>query len=93
MLATHPAVADVACVGVPNADLGEEVRAVVELRTGIERSAELAHELIGHCEGLLAKQKWPRGVDFTNALPRSAAGKVQRKALRESYWADQGRTI
>ena len=93
VLATHESVADVACVGVPDDDMGEAVRAVVELRPGFEGSEELAAELIAHCQGQLAKQKWPRAVDFIDALPRSAAGKVLRRSLRDAYWQEAGRSI
>lgn len=93
VLATHSAVADVACVGVPNDQLGEEVKAVVQLLEGIEPGDSLAEELIGHCSQRLAKQKLPRSVDFVAELPRSHAGKVQRKALRDRYWIEQHRQI
>ena len=93
VLATHAAVSDVACVGVPHADWGEAVKAVVQLRDGTAASSALEAELIAHCEDRLARQKLPRSVDFVSALPRSQAGKVQRKALRDSYWQDQERQI
>ncbi len=89
VLASHPAVGDVACVGVPHEELGEEVKAVVQLREGATSNSSLEAELIALCEDQLAKQKLPRSVEFVNELPRSQAGKVQRRALRESYW--QGR--
>ncbi len=86
VLARHPAVADVACVGVPHPDWGEEVKAVVLLCEGASASEALAEELIAFVKPQLAKQKWPRSVDFVDALPRNAAGKVQRKQLRARYW-------
>lgn len=86
VLIKHPAVQDVACVGVPNVDLGEEVKAVVQL---VEGASATADELIAHCDGSLAKQKWPRSVDFVDEIPRSEAGKVYRRALRDSYWQNQ----
>lgn len=93
VLASHPSVGDVACVGVPNADWGEEVKAVVQLRDGFTGSVNLEAELIAHCSNQLANQKLPRSVDFVNELPRSHAGKVQRKALRDTYWEGHERQI
>lgn len=93
VLAQHPAVLDVACVGAPNEEWGEEVRAIVQLRPGIEGGDDLAAEIVAFCDGRLARQKHPRGVDFIEALPRSEAGKVQRRALRERYWQGRDRAI
>jgi long-chain acyl-CoA synthetase len=93
VLATHEAVADVACVGVPHDELGEQVKAVVQLRENHNADQSLAAELISLCASKLAKQKLPRSVDFVTELPRSHAGKVQRKALRQTYWQDQLRQI
>ena len=89
----HRAVADVACVGVPNEDLGEEIKAVVELRPGFTPDAALRQSLTDFCVEHLAKQKWPRSIDFVAELPRSEAGKVLRRALRERYWAGRERQI
>jgi long-chain acyl-CoA synthetase len=93
VLSNHPSVSDVACVGAPNTEWGEEVKAVVRLRDGFSASADLEQELIALCAAQLAKQKLPRSVDFVDELPRSHAGKVQRKALRETYWEDRERQI
>jgi len=93
VLSTHQAVADVACVGVPHKELGEQVKAVVQLRDNYNADQALAAELISLCASKLAKQKLPRSVDFIVELPRSHAGKVQRKALRQTYWQDQQRQI
>ncbi len=88
MLTRHPAVADVATIGVPNEAYGEEVKAVVELRADAEPSPALARELIDHCRAHLAGFKCPRSVDFVEALPRTDAGKLLRRRVRERYWPE-----
>lgn len=89
LLTTHPKVADVAVFGVPNEDLGEEVKAVVELMPGIEPSNELEAELIAFCQQHLAIQKSPRSIDFIDTLPRLPTGKLYKKELRDQYWKDR----
>ena len=93
VLLTHPAVGDVCCVGVPNREWGEEVRAVVELREGFEPSPALAAQIVEHCRAHLAHFKCPRRVDFAEALPRLDSGKIQRRVVREPYWAGHEKRI
>jgi long-chain acyl-CoA synthetase len=85
VLFTHPAVADVATIGVPNAEWGEEVKAIVQLLPTWEPSAELADELMAYCRHRLTHYKCPRSVDFTTELPRQENGKIYKRLLREQY--------
>jgi len=88
LLITHPKVADAAVFGVPNADLGEEVKAVVQPMEGIEHDEALAQELMKFCIDNLAKYKCPRSIDFDSALPRLPTGKLYKRVLRDKYWGD-----
>ncbi len=87
LLITHPKVADAAVFGVPNADLGEEVKAVVQPIPGVEPGPELALELMAFCAEHLSRQKCPRSVDFSVQLPRLPTGKLYKRVLRDPYWA------
>lgn len=93
VLLTHPAVADVATVGVPNSEWGEEVKSVVELREGFEPSTLIAGELVAYCRQRLAPFKCPRSVDFAEKLPRFETGKILRRVVRETYWKGRERKI
>jgi long-chain acyl-CoA synthetase len=87
LLTLHPEVADVAVIGVPNADLGEEVKAVVIAADPSSAGPELASRLIGHCRSHLAHYKCPVTVDFVDELPRLPTGKLLKRELRERYWS------
>jgi long-chain acyl-CoA synthetase len=89
LLVTHPKVADAAVFGVPNLDLGEEVKAVVQPMPGVEPNAELERELIAFCHEHLSRHKCPRSVDFDPELPRLPTGKLYKRVLRDKYWGDQ----
>ncbi|MGA9276279.1 AMP-binding protein [Ilumatobacter sp.] len=93
LLITHPKVADAAVFGVPNEDLGEEVKAVVQPMPGIEHDDALARELIEFCSEHLARQKVPRSIDFDAGLPRLPTGKLYKRILRDRYWADGASNI
>jgi long-chain acyl-CoA synthetase len=85
LLATHPSVFDVAVFGVPDPDLGEEVKAVVQPAAGVTADDALAEELIAFCRRSLAGFKCPRTVDFRPELPRDDTGKLFKRLLRDEY--------
>jgi long-chain acyl-CoA synthetase len=84
----HPSVADVAVIGVPNRDLGEEVKALVQPAPGVEANDELAQELADFCKERLARFKLPRTIDFVDELPRTPGGKLLKRELRDPYWRE-----
>jgi fatty-acyl-CoA synthase len=90
VLYQHPAVAEAAVIGVPDERWGETPKALVALRAGQSASPE---ELIGFCRDRLAHFKCPTSVDFVDALPRTATGKLQKFRLRERYWEGRERRV
>lgn len=89
-LASHPAVALSAVIGIPHAKWGEAVHAVIVLKPGSSAEGE---EIIEHCRRFIAGYKCPKTVEFREALPLSAAGKILKRDLRSPYWKDQQRAV
>jgi long-chain acyl-CoA synthetase len=90
-ISTHAAVAQVAVIGIPHDVWGEQVHAVVVLRTGATATAE---EIQEHARASIAGYKVPKSVEFrTEPLPLSGAMKILKRELREPYWKDRARRI
>ena len=90
VISAHPAVQEVAVIGVPDEKWGELVKAVVQLKAGESATEE---EIIAFSRLKLDGVKAPKSVDFMESLPRSAAGKVLKTEIRKPYWADSKTSI
>ena len=89
LLISHPKVADAAVFGVPNPDLGEEVKAVIQLMPGVPAVQATTDELLAFCGKHLARQKVPRSIDYEAELPRLPTGKLYKRLLRDRYWGNK----
>lgn len=85
-LVQHPSVADAAVFGVPSAEMGEDVKAVIELMPGVAPSPQMAQEILNFLGSRIARYMMPRSVDFIAQLPRLPTGKLYKQALRSKYW-------
>jgi acyl-CoA synthetase (AMP-forming)/AMP-acid ligase II len=92
VLITHPAVFDVAVFGVPNEEMGEEVKAVVQLAPAAAADERIREELIAFCRSKLSPLKCPRSIDFERELPRTPTGKLMKRLLRDRYWQSATRS-
>lgn len=86
VIVMHPKVADVAVIGVPNEEFGEEVKAVVQLMDMNDAGPEMEREIISFCREQLSHIKCPKSVDFDPELPRHPTGKLYKRLLRDRYW-------
>ena len=89
----HPGVGDVAVFGIPDDDMGEQIKAVVEPVAGVAADDALRASIMDHLAGRLAKFKWPRSIDFAEELPREPTGKLLKRKLRDPYWEGRERAI
>jgi long-chain acyl-CoA synthetase len=85
-LIQHPSILDVAVFGIPHADWGEEIKAVIQVAEGVEAGDHLTAEILAWCESRLARMKTPKSIDYADELPRDPNGKLYKRKLRDPYW-------
>ena len=92
-LLDDPLIADVAVIGIPDEEWGEQVKAIVELKPGVPAGPSTESGIIDRCRARIAHYKCPRTVDFIDHLPRLPNGKVEKRRIREPYWAHRDSAI
>ncbi len=92
-LLSHEAVADVAVIGIPDPEFGEQVKAVVRLKPGCQANGTMETALLNFCREGLSHQIVPKSVDFVRDLPRDPSGKLYKQRIRERYWQQEERSI
>jgi len=85
-LVMHPKVADVAVFGVPNNEMGEEVKAVIQPENMADAGPDLEAELMAYCKEKISSVKCPKSIDFEKELPRHPTGKLYKRLLKDKYW-------
>ena len=93
VLGGHPDVLDVAVIGIPDEEYGEQVKAIIVPKEEGKDKELLVKELAAYCKEYIASYKTPKSFDFTNELPRTGTGKIQKQPLRENYWKESDRKI
>ncbi|MCY1536800.1 Long-chain-fatty-acid--CoA ligase [compost metagenome] len=89
-IASHPAVAQCAAIGIPSDKWGETVHAVIVLKPEVSASEE---EIVAHCRARIAGYKCPRSVEFRTAMPLSGVGKILKNELRKPFWENRARNV
>ena len=93
VISAHPAVAQVAVIGVPDERWGEAVKALVVLKPGVEQGDALREELVARVKDAKGSVQAPKSLDFVSAIPLTPIGKPDKKALRTTYWAGAARKV